>query len=355
MTLLRTTPVLSLLLLSTVLTGADCLGVLGDDDDGERVLVGTDGGSLSLWSAGEIETTSIWTTSIASANRVALVVDSDTVYVGAGAEIAAFPLEADSISQAALWTWSAPDDVVAMAGPGSGAVFVMTTSTLHALSDEDGGELWTVDLLLDLSGVSDDALGFANGDLILGGNPTRRLDPSTGATTHQIAMASSDVSDLQVVGGTVYLAAAEGVVALTSSSLSPLWTYDTPVQVDAVAVSSAGVGFAERGGGVGSLTLGTGSPSFTTDASDVYDGLLAAAGLVVAARSDGTLLAFDEVDGSAPWEPLDSFGGPVGGLDGNNQTLFYGHSSVLDGVNASDGSSLFSLTPNGRPVAVVAL
>lgn len=356
MTQLRAIHVLSLLLLSTVLVGADCLGGFIDDDDaGEQVLVGTDGGSLGLWSAGELETTAVWTTSIAAANRVAMAVDVDTVYVGAGADISAFPLAADSETQAALWTWSAPDDVVAMAGPGGGAVFVMTTSTLHALSDADGGELWTVDLLMDLTGVSDDALGYSGGTLVLGGNPTRRLDPSTGAVTHEYATTSSDVSNLEVVGGAVYLAAAEGVVALSSDTLSPLWTYPTTVEVDAVAVSTAGVAFAERGGGVGSLTLASGNPVFHTDTADVYDALHAAAGLVVAARSDGALMAFDEVDGASPWEPLESLGGPVGTLDANTQTAFYGHGSVLDGINLSDGSSLFRLTPSGRPVAVIAL
>ncbi len=351
----RASSVLSLFLLASVLVGSDCLGPIDDDDAGEQVLVGTDGGSLGLWSAGELETSSIWTTSIATANRVALAVDSDTVYVGAGAEISAFPLAADTDSQEALWSWSAPDDVVALAGPGGGSIFVMTTSTLHALSDSDGGELWTVDLLIDLSGVSDDALGYSGGDLILGGNPTRRLDPDTGAVTHEYATTSSDVSGLEVVSGTVYLAAAEGVVALSSSTLSAQWMHATGIEVDAIAVSSAGVAFAERGGGVGSLTVDGGNLVFRTDETDVYDGLIVAENLVLAARSDGAMLAYDEADGTQPWEPLESLGGPVGGLDANTQTIFYGHAGLLDGINLSDGSSLFQLTPTGRPVAVLAL
>lgn len=353
MTLTRTA---LLLLLSTVLTGADCLGVLPDDDDaGEEVLVATDAGSLGLWSAGEVETTAIWTTTIPSANRVALAVDADTVYVGAGADISAFPLGATEGSQEALWTWTASDDVVAMAGPGDGALFVMTTSMVHALSDEDGGELWSVDLLIDLSGVADDALGYDGGNLVLGGNPTRRLDPATGAVTHEYPTSSSDVSDLEVDGGSVYLAAAEGVVALTSATLTESWVHPTAIEVDEVAVGASGVGFALRGGGIGMLVADNGTPVFTTDAQDVYDGLLIAGGLLVVARSDGAVLAFDEADGTEPWAPLETLGGPVGGMDANAQTLFYGHASVLDGINLSDGSSLFGLSPSGRPVAVTAL
>ena len=351
----RATSPLALLLLSTVLVGADCLGVIGDDDDAEEVLIATDAGSLGLWSGGEGETSAVWTTSIASANRVALAVDADTVYVGAGAEVSAFPLAAATEDQAAVWTWSAPDDVVALAGPGGGSLFVMTTSTLHALSDLDGGELWTLDLLIDLSGVSDDAVGLDGGDLVLGGNPTRRIDPSSGAVTHEYGTTSSDVSGLVVSGGTVYLAAAEGVVALSSSSLTEQWVHATAVEVDAVAVSSAGVAFAERGGGVGSLALSNGNPVFVTDDLDVFDGLLVTSGVIVAARSDGALLGWDEATGDMAWDPITAFGGPVGGLDANPQTIFYAHSSVLDAVNVSDGSSFFSLSPSGSPIAVTAL
>ena len=353
MTPIRATHVLALLLLATIELDADGDGVLDDDDAGDEVLVATDAGTLGLWSATELEVTSIWRTDIPSANRVALTADSDTVYDGPGSEISAFPLAASSESQEALWTWSAPDDVVALVGPGGGAVYAMTTSTLHAIADGDGGELWSIDLLLDLTGVSDDALVYDGGDLILGGNPVRRIDPNSGAVTNEYETTSSDVSGLAISGGVVYVAAAEGVLALSSGALVEQWVHATAVEVDAVAVGSAGVAFAERGGGVGSLAA-NGNPVFVSADQDVYDGLLAVEGLVVAARSDGALLGFDAADGASVWV-VDSLGGPVGGLDATGLTIFYGHANVLDGVNVSDGSALFSLSPSGRPVAIDAL
>ena len=342
----------TLLIVSGFLLGADCLGVpLDDDDAAEPLLMATNAGSVGRF-AGELDSAStLWTASILDSNRVSLAADGATAYVGAGDEVAAFALDGAGTMDP-LWSWGAPDDVVALAGPASGRLFVMTNSTLHGL-DTNGGELWSVDLLIDLGGVSDDALAVSGSDLILGGDPTRRLDPSTGSVTHTLATGSSDVSDLVISGGVAYIGAASSLIAASSSTLTEQWSVPTTAAVDQVAVSGTSVAYAERGGVVGVVTL-TGNPVFDTATSDVYDALLVVENLVVAARLDGALFAWDELDGTEIWSAPE-LSGPVGSLDSNTVTAFYGHGDVLEGINLSDGSTLWQLSTSGEPVAVLAL
>ncbi len=350
---LSTLSSLSLLLVTgSLLVGADCLGsVVDDDDGGEPLIYATDGGFIGRLSGTDTSGSTVWNGGISSSNRVALVADGAAVYVGAGSVVSSFPLDASG-EHSAEWAWTAPDDVVALAGPGNGAVYAMTTSTLHAISTS-GGELWSVDLLLDLSGVSDDAIAFSGGALILGGDPTRRLDPSNGDVTHTYATGSTDVSDVAISGGTAYLGTASGVVAVSASDLSEQWTLATSAAVDEVAAGADGVAYAVRGGVVGVVTSG-GNPVFDTGAeTGVFDGLVVSQNLVMAARADGTVLAWDELDGTEVWEAM--LAGPVGGLDANAQTAFYGHADVIEALAMSDGSSLWSLVTTGNPAGVLAL
>jgi len=345
---------LSLLFITgSLLVGADCLGgVVDDDDDGEPLISATDGGAIQRLSGTDSVGSTVWTGEIASANRVSVVADAAAVYVGAGSVLSSFPLDGSGDHEEA-WTWAAPDDVVALAGPGSGAVYVMTTSTLHAISTSAGGELWSVDLLLDLSGVADDAIAFASGSLIVGGDPTRRLDPSNGDVTHTYATGSTDVSDIAISGGTAYLATGSGVVAVAASDLSEQWTLPTSAAVDEVASGADGVAYAVRGGVIGVATSG-GNPVFDSgDETGVFDALVVSQNLVMAARADGTVLALDEADGTEVWQA--ALAGPVGGLDANAQTAFYGHADVIEALAMSDGSSLWSLVTTGNPAAVLAL
>jgi outer membrane protein assembly factor BamB len=270
-----------------------------------------------------------------------------SIFGGSGSTVAAW-----DEAGAELWSWGAPDDVVALAGPGGGAVFVLTVSTLHALSSTDGGELWGVDLLLDLPGVADAAIAFGDGALFVGGDPMRRLSTSDGSVTAEIGVGSDDVSGIVVDGGSIYVAGPSSVLAATTS-FEPLWEVSAGGAVDRVAVSSGTVAYAVRGGGVGAVSAGAGDPLWASNDSEVWDGLFARSGLAVAARSDGALSAFDLGTGTSVWTVDGS--SPVGGLHGSDTTVFYAHGDLLDGINLEDGSSLWTLSPSGRPVAVRAL
>jgi|GEM_PF-1701341 len=343
--------ILALLVSSSSLLGADCLGVLLDDDDSESVVLATDSGYLGRLAGTSTEASTTWTGEIANSNRVSVVADAESVYVGAASQVRAVALTGLG-EQAETWTWSAPDDVVALAGPGDGRLYVMTTSTLHALGT-DGGEIWSVDLLLDLTGVADDAIAFGGGALILGGNPVRRLNPATGAVTHTLTTGSTDVSAVAVSGGVAYIATATGVVAAAAADLVQQWEHPTSAEVDEVHATASSIAYAVRGGEVGLLAIG-GNPVFDSGSeTGVFDGLLIAQNLVVAARADGDLLAWDEGDGSLIWS--ESLSGPVGGLDANGVTVFYGHGDELEALNLSDGSTLWRLSTTGSPTAVLAL
>ena len=119
---------LLLLTVGSLLVGADCLGSLVDDDDGDPLLFATDGGVVARFSGTPVEALPVWRGAIDASNSVSMVDDGSTTYVGAGSTVSAFLLDAAD-EQQAVWTWSAPDSVVAMAGPGNGLVFVMTTSS----------------------------------------------------------------------------------------------------------------------------------------------------------------------------------------------------------------------------------
>ena len=344
-------PVLLVLLFSlgSVLAGCDLF--IDDEDSGDLFVLATDQGSLQLLSGGTASASLVWDVEIAAAGKVSIVSDGSSIFAGSGAEVGAF----SQASGVALWPAPASlgGDVVALAGPGEGAVYAMTLDgTLAALDVTAGALLWSVDLLIDLPGSADDALLFAQGSVLLGGDPIRNLDPADGSVRASYPSGDSYVSDMAVIDDTLFAGLADGVVALSVESMSEQWRYSTADEVDNLVATSSGVFFSVVGQGAELLTT-TGNPIAVAGDDAVFEALGASSdNLLLGARSDGTLFAWDEAALSEQWSVAD-LSLPVHDLVVRGESVFYGHGLFVDGINLSDGGSLWIYSSPGNPVAML--
>lgn len=330
---------------------ASC-GPIFDDDDGEPAVVGTSSGAVQRVAASEEGTRVVWSGAIDPSNNVRILSDGADVFVASGQEVKLFD---DDSSGASLWDppVAFATDVIAIAGPADGALFVLTDSALVAIEVSDGSERWNIDLF-DLGDPADDAIAVVGGALFLAGDPINRIDPATGDVTHSAAGTAS-ISRLVGESGSVYVGGPSGVTAYAASTLSQSWHHDTDGSVEELAVSGGSVGYAIFGGsgGVGLLTT-SGNPVGEAEPDEVFQALALGGSLLVGARADGTLVALDEADLSEVWTaPGDS---EVRGLSLNSQTIFYATGGVLDGINLDDGSHLYGpVSGDGSIIAVRAL
>lgn len=332
-----------------------CEGFLGDDDDAEGDLfaLATDQGSVQVLAGGDVAASLQWEGQSAAAGTAVLTSDGQSLFVGSDDQVVAFS------QSTGAELWSAPSNltgpVVALTGPGDGAVYAMTLDgSLSAISVSDGSTLWTLDLLVDLPGSSDDALLFAGGSLILGGGPTRVLSTSDGSVLATYPNEDSYVSDMSVVGGALFAGLSDRVVALSLPSLSEQWVHPTSGEVDNLVAGGGSVFFSILGGGVELLTT-SGNPVATAGDDSVFEALArSSSNLLLGARSDATLFAWDEVALEEQWSVSDA-DTPVQGLIVSGSGVFYGNAGYVDGINASDGTSLWYYQPPGNPSALLGL
>ncbi|HCP47831.1 MAG TPA: hypothetical protein DIU15_17455 [Deltaproteobacteria bacterium] len=337
---------LATLALLLALGGCD-LGLF--DDDGAGFLVGTDAGKVFHLIGGDSQASFGWEADIAASSKVVMDGSGDDILVGSGQEVVAL----SAMTGESLWGQpvSLGDDVVAVAGPLSGVAIVMTLEPfLVGIDMADGSELWRLDLLLS-GNASDDAVAVGSSGVFLGGTEILKLDPQTGAEQayYNTGTGSSYVVDIQVAGGTVYAGLEDGVVALSASTLSEEWRHPTADEVDNVSVGGSSVFYSVIGGGVGALTQLGGNLVGEAEDGSVFEALSVGGNLLLAARSDGTLLAYDEADMAEVWTIDGAAGAAVRDLVTSGDTIFYAAGSYVDGINLSDGSSLWSYDPSGNP------
>jgi hypothetical protein len=339
----------SLLTLCALLVG--CGGIL-DDDDGEPAVLATSSGAVQRISATEELVSISWSGTIDASNTVGIIDDGRDVFISSGQEVRAFD---DGAGGAQLWdpAVSFATQVVAIAGPAGGALFVLTIDSLVAIQVSDGAELWRAELF-DLGDPADDALAVVGSGVFLGGNPISRLDVSDGTLTHT-APGSATISALVGDGSTIYVGGPNGVTAFAASNLSQSWHHDTDGSVDDLVVGGGSIFYSVfgGGGGVGLLTT-SGNPVGTAEPDEVFQALAIGGNLLLGARADGTLVALDELDLSEVWVVTGD--SDVGGLALNSQTVFYVTGGALDGLNLSDGDQIFPVfSGNGSIVGIQAL
>ncbi len=341
---------------TTAVWGALALVMVGcgpilDDDDGEPAVVATNTGAVQRIGAAEELVSVLWSGTIDASSSVSILADGSDVFVGSGQEVRAFD-DGDGGNE----VWDPPvsfaTEVVALAGPGGGNLFVLTIDSLVALNVADGSEVWRQDLF-DLGDPANDALAFGAGAVFLGGDPISRLDPATGDVTHT-ADGTSQISDVVVDGNSVFVGGPDGVTAFGATSLGESWHHPTSGDVDALAVGNGTVLYSVFGGdgGMGALTS-SGNPIGEAEPGEVFQTVAVAGSLLLGARADGTLVALDAADLGEVWTaPGDS---TVWGLSTNAQTVFYATGGALDGLNLDDGSQLWDFAGNGDIVEALAL
>ncbi len=343
-----------LALCSLLPTLTACEGFFGDDDDeGDLFALATDQGTVQVLSGGDVSTTLVWEGETAGSGTAVMASDGLALYVGSAQQVVAF----SQATGAELWSAASAltGEVVALAGPGAGALYAMTLDgSLSAVDVADGSTLWTLDLLVDLPGASDDALIFADGFLVLGGDPIRVLEPSDGSVLASYATGDSYVSDLAVVAGTLFAGLADRVVALSLNSLGELWSHPTADEVDNLVAGGGSVFFSVLGGGVQLLTT-SGNPVASAGDDGVFEALARSSNnLLLGVRSDAALFAWDELALSEVWSVADA-DTPVRGLVTSGASVFYGNAGYVDGINASNGNSLWYYQPPGTPSGLLGL
>lgn len=341
---------LVLILLTSPFLLVACFGTPGlDDDDADRAVLATTSGVVQRIAASETSTEAVWTTTLAAAVRPLLAQDPDTIYVAHGARLAALDVE----DGRTLWSATLDDEVDALVGPVDGALVVQTLTAIVGMRAADGQLLWSRDLLSDLSGTEPGALDAASGALVLGGDPTWLVDPASGGTLGQRSVGAV-VTGVAIDGAVAAVGAGSQLLGLTTSALAPAWSVSAGGEVDRVAGDDGVFAFAVLGGGVG-VVDGTGAVRGVSADQEVWQHLIVQGGQILAVRGDGTLLAFDSLAQTA-WAAPPGGGDPtVRGLASDGRTIYRAIRGVVEGVNAADGSELWTWQPDGAAAAVLAL
>ncbi len=335
-----------LLLPFALLAGCDFI-LPDDDDDGDPGLVADADGTVYRLSAGVDSVSVVWTADVAATDSVSFAVSGDTVVVGAGSRVHGLAA-ADGTE---LWTADVIDQVVAMT-QGGGRAYALGFTAMTAIDVADGAVLWTADFTADgIAGVSFAAPVFADGGVILGGDPVRRFEGSNGAPDGTWTSGDTEMLGLAVDGGRVYAGGRNGISAL-GADLSESWSHDTPEEVDRIAPTGAGIVYSQVGAGV-SLISSAGEPGWSVDDGAVYESLVAAESAVVGARLQGSVHAWNAADGAELWTVTDT-SSPVRGLAVTGATILYGGGEFVQGLDPGDGSVLWEWSPGANPVGVSA-
>lgn len=348
---------LMLLLAATSLTACDGFFELGDD--GVPLIVATDRGRVARLDAGEDEATEAWAADVPDSSTVDILVDSQEVYVAAGDEVAAFDLSTGSA------VWTAPHSfgvtVVRLAGPIDGILFALTFDDLVALDVASGDELWSQDLNLTLTDAADEALVADADTLVLGGDPIRSIDPTTGDVLQEFDAPDSDIRALELSGGVVYAGLADGLVALDSGSLTESWRIDTSAQVDNLTLGAGAVLYSILGGGLAAASLG-GAPGGAAADGEIFQHVAVADSQYLGVRADGLLAAWDSEafggcslggDCATAWE-VPPGSATVDALAVGTDAIYYPDGGILEAVASADGGALWSYQFDGNVVAAVA-
>ena len=132
------------------------------------------------------------------------------------------------------------------------------------------------------------------------------------------------------------------------------WRHYTEDEVDNLVANSTSVFYSVVGQGVGVLTT-TGNPVGVAGDDGVFEALaISSDNLLLGARSDATLFAWDESSLAELWSVTAS-NTPVQGLVVTTLSVFYANGGYVDGVTLEDGGSLWSYQPPGSPIGMLGL
>jgi outer membrane protein assembly factor BamB len=290
----------------------------------------------------------VWTARVAETDSVSFAVVGTTVVVGAGARVHGL----DEATGEELWTADVIDQVVALT-QGDGRAYALGFTALTALDVADGSVAWTLDFTTDgIAGVSFADPVFSGGAVVLGGDPVRRVAADTGNVATTYATSDTEMLGLAADGGDVFVGTRSGIFGL-NSAFTELWSHPTTDEVDRIVPTPSGIFYSQVGAGVG-LVSSTGEAVWNVDDGAVYEALRGAEGVVVGARLQGTVHAFDPVGGTQIWSVTET-SSPVRGLAVSGTTVLYGGGGFVQGLALADGTVLWEWSPGAPPVGVAAL
>jgi outer membrane protein assembly factor BamB len=338
-----------LLCLLPLATGCDFLfPTVDDEDDGDPGLVGDAAGTVYRLVGGLDSVSVVWTATVATADSVSFASVGDTVVVGAGTQV--HGLDAETGDE--LWVADVIDQVIGMTS-GDGRVYAHSFTALTAIDVAEGTIAWTQDFTVEgITGVSFADPVFANGGVVLGGDPVRRFTGANGMISGTYATGDTEMLGLATDGTTLYVGSSNGISAL-NSGLQESWVVAPGEEVDRIALTTGGVVFSQVGVGV-SLVSEDGVEGWDDASGAVYDALVPAEDIAIAARLQGTVHAFNSADGSESWAVTET-SGPVRGLGLSGTTVLYAGGAFVQGLDLADGTVLWEWSPAAAPVGLFAL
>ncbi len=347
---------LALLALLIPLTACD--GFFDDPPEGATLFVGTDAGEIVRLSVGEEESTALWTSEIEASATVVVLARGGDVFASSGQEV----LGLDAETGEAIWTERVllGDTVTNLAGPVEGLLFALAFNNLFALESGTGEIAWQKDLSFDLTDVSDGAIDAAEGSVVLGGNPIRRLDPSSGDVLDTYASGDSNIRQLRIAGGRALAGLPDGLVSLNLQGLGENWFIATADQVDNVAVDGATVVYSILGGGIAAASASGGAAQGAAEGDEIFQHVAAAEGLLLGVRADGALSAWDgtafasctaDAECATEWL-VDDANATAHALEVADPDVFLANGAVLSRIGLADGSDLGSWQTEGSVVAI---
>jgi len=290
-----------------------------------------------------------WTAVVLPSGLATLRVVGDDILIASGAGVSQF----SASSGTSRWPQiQLPSDVLNLAYSGTDRLFSIGFNELTGVDIGSGALLWSRSLLDDLSDVSDRAIA-ANADrLAVGGLPVRLLDTESGIVLGEGSSGGAMVTAVAYAGSLLLVGDNEGVRALDSSTLAFSWVTDEVPFVDRFAVSSGGVLVSSLGEGLFLLDLDSGEVLASAEPGEVFRDVAASGDLFFAARSDGTLLAFDgNLD--EVWRVTGD--SDFGGLSSSAETVYYARGAGVEALTAVAGDLLWSRDFSGSVAGLAAL
>jgi hypothetical protein len=290
-----------------------------------------------------------WTAEVLPSGLATVRVAGDDILIASASGLSQF----STSSGTSRWPRiQLPSDVLNLAYSGTDRLFSIGFNELAGVDLGSGGLLWSRSLLDDLLDVSDRAIAANSDRLAVGGLPVRLLDTESGIVLTEGSGGVVMSSAVSYAGAALLVGDDDGVRALDTSSLAPLWSTDAVVLVDRFAVSAGGVLVSTLGEGLFLLDLDSGDLLASAEIGEVFRDVAASGDLFLAARSDGTLLALDgNLD--EVWRAEGDSG--FGGLSISADTVYYARGAGVEALTAVAGDLLWSREFSGSVVGLAAL
>jgi hypothetical protein len=290
-----------------------------------------------------------WTAEVLPSGLATVRVAGDDILIASASGLSQF----STSSGVSRWPRiQLPSDVLNLAYSGTDRLFSIGFNELAGVDLGSGGLLWSRSLLDDLLDVSDRAIAANSDRLAVGGLPVRLLDTESGIGLTEGSGGAVMSSAVSYAGAALLVGDDDGVRALDTSSLAPLWSTDAVVLVDRFAVSAGGVLVSTLGEGLFLLDLDSGDLLASAEIGEVFRDVAASGDLFLAARSDGTLLALDgNLD--EVWRAEGDSG--FGGLSISADTVYYARGAGVEALTAVAGDLLWTREFSGSVVGLAAL